>query len=226
MIPLHDDNPTQHPPVVTVGLIVVCVLVFLWQVSLSYPAQIRLVQGLGFIPAVLFTDLQRAQEIDMVPGVVTVFTSMFLHGGFLHLIGNMLFLWIFGNNVEDAMGHVRFLVFYLVCGVAAAVAQAAFDPVSQVPMIGASGALSGVLGAYFLLHPRAKVLVLVPVGFYLLRIPAAILLGGWLLIQIVSALSSVADGGGGVAWLAHIGGFLGGLVLVSAFKRADVRLWQ
>ncbi len=158
MIPLHDDNPTSLTPFVTVGLIAACVAVFLWQVTLPPEALEAALHGYGMSPAVLFG------ERELAPGLagLSVVTSMFLHGGWMHLIGNMLYLWIFGNNVEDAMGHGRFVVFYLLCGLAAAFAQAVQDPGSTVPMIGASGAIGGVLGAYLLLYPQARVLVLIP----------------------------------------------------------------
>jgi membrane associated rhomboid family serine protease len=153
---------------------------------------------------------------------------MFLHGGFMHLIGNMLYLWIFGNNIEDAMGHLRFVLFYLVCGVAAAMSHALTDAGSVVPMIGASGAISGVLGAYLLLYPRAHVLVLIPLGFFmrLMYVPAGFVLGLWFLLQLISGSVSVGQGGGGVAWFAHVGGFLAGMILVGFFKHRSVRFFS
>lgn len=152
MIPLHDDNPTSIKPYVTLALIASCTLVFLWQLSLGSGGA-RAIYGLGVIPAVLLDTKVLHPSLVLVPPVVTVFTSMFLHGGWMHLIGNMLYLWIFGNNVEDAMGHGRFVAFYLLCGIAAVFAQVLPDPASTTPMIGASGAISGVLGAYLLLYP-------------------------------------------------------------------------
>jgi membrane associated rhomboid family serine protease len=151
---------------------------------------------------------------------------MFLHGGWMHLIGNMLYLWIFGNNVEDAMGHVRFVIFYLLCGVAAVFAQALPDATSTIPMIGASGAISGVLGAYLLLYPRAHVLVAIPLGFYMrtMYLPAMVVLGFWFVLQLIN--SALADPGqGGVAFGAHIGGFVAGMVLLPLFKHRNVRLF-
>ena len=150
--------------------------------------------------------------------------SMFLHGGFMHLGGNMLYLWIFGNNIEDAMGHGRFIVFYLICGVAAVFAQALPDPESTIPMIGASGAISGVLGAYLLLFPHARVLVAIPIGFYIhtMSLKAGIVLMIWFGLQIFSSLA--AGDGPGVAWFAHIGGFVAGVVLIPLFKYPHVRL--
>ena len=225
MIPLRDDNPTTIRPLVTVGLIVACILIFLWQSSLGV-GQGAAVYALGVIPAVLFGQAQLAPELGWVTPVLTPITSMFLHGGIFHLLGNMLYLWIFGNNIEDAMGHGRFVVFYLLCGIAAVFAQALPDTSSVIPMIGASGAISGVLGAYLLLYPRARVLVLIPLGFFLhtMRLKAGLVLAIWFLIQIFSSLS--AGDGPGVAWHAHIGGFVAGIILLPIFKRRDVRWFQ
>lgn len=225
MIPLHDDNPTEITPLVTVALIGACVLVFLWQFALGPQGNQAAVLGLGVIPAVLLRDAALPPELALVPPAATVITSMFLHGGFMHLAGNMLYLWIFGNNVEDAMGHLRFILFYLLCGVAAAAGQVLQDPGSAVPMIGASGAISGVLGAYLLLYPHARVLVAIPLGFYLhtLRLPAGMVLALWFLIQIGSSLASQGQQAG-VAWFAHIGGFIAGLVLIPLFKYRRVPL--
>lgn len=225
MIPLRDDNPSELRPIVTVSLIVVVTLVFLWQLSLGARAGQEAVYSLGLIPSVLFGIDRLPPALAMVPPGLTILTSMFLHGGWLHLIGNMLYLWIFGDNVEDAMGHGRFLLFYLLCGVAAALAQALPDPQSQLPMIGASGAISGVLGAYLLLYPRARVLVLIPLGFFLqtVRLPAAAVLLLWFGLQLLSSLLAPA-GGGGVAFRAHVGGFVAGLLLVIVFRRPGFRL--
>ena len=225
MIPIHDDNPTEIRPVVTIGIIVTCVLVFLWQVSQSPREFDRLAYALGFIPSVLFGERTLPPEIALVSAPVSIFTSMFLHGGWLHLGGNMLYLWIFGNNVEDAMGHVRFAVFYLAAGTAAAMAQAFSDPASAVPMIGASGAIGGVLGAYFLLHPHARVLVVIPVGFIIpIRIPAYFVLGAWFVLQFL-AIALAGEGEGGIAYWAHVGGFAAGVVLVLLLKKRSVPIW-
>ncbi|HUO82809.1 MAG TPA: rhomboid family intramembrane serine protease [Gammaproteobacteria bacterium] len=223
MIPLSDDNPSSTTPYVSYTILGACVLVFLWQLSLGANAQAA-VYAFGVIPAVLLGPAQLPAGLDVVPPVVTVFTSMFMHGGFMHLAGNLLYLWIFADNVEDTMGHGRFVVFYLLCGVAAVLAQALPDPASQVPMIGASGAISGVLGAYILLFPHAHVLVGVPLGFYLhtMRLPAVLVLGLWFLIQLVS--SAADDGGAGVAFRAHIGGFVAGMLLIPLFARRRLRL--
>jgi membrane associated rhomboid family serine protease len=226
LIPLKDDNPTRSMPVVSYSIIVLCVLVFLWQMSLGPTDGQAAIYALGLIPAVLLQDASLPSEIAIVPPAATVFTSMFLHGGWLHLIGNMLYMWIFADNIEDSMGHARFIVFYLLCGIAAAMAQALPAPASEIPMVGASGAISGVLGAYLLLHPRAHVLVLVPLGFFsqIARLPALLVLGLWFVLQLVSELG--APEGAGVAFRAHIGGFVAGMLLIPVFKRRRVRLLE
>lgn len=221
MIPIRDYNPTSRRPYVTVSLIIACILVFLWQMSLDPRAGQVMVHHLGFIPALLFGSATFGADGGMVSAWVTLFSSMFLHGGVMHLAGNMLYLWIFGNNIEDVMGHGRYLVFYLVCGLAAAMAQALPDMGSTVPMIGASGAISGVLGAYLLLFPKAKVQVVIPIGFFMMRtVPAGWLLGIWIGFQVISGVVSDASGGG-VAWWAHVGGFVAGMALVHLFRQKD-----
>lgn len=227
MIPISDDNPSSSRPVITVGLIIACVAVFLWQVSLDAEAALRAVYALGMIPAVLFGTASLSQELSMVPPGATVLTSMFLHGSLMHLLGNMLYLWIFGDNVEDAMGVPRFVVFYLLCGVAAAMTQALAAPAAEIPMIGASGAVSGVLGAYILLYPHARIRIVIPVGFYpyITHVPAMLALGLWMGIQILSSLLTPADQGG-TAWFAHIGGFLAGMLLIPLFRRRGVRFFR
>jgi membrane associated rhomboid family serine protease len=226
VIPLRDDNPRGSPPIISVAFIVICVLVFLWQFSLGQVGGQRAIYALGVIPAVLLGGQQLPPELQVVPPSLTILTSMFMHGGWMHLIGNMLYLWIFGDNVEDSMGHGRFMVFYLLCGVAAALAQAVPEPSSQIPMVGASGAISGVLGAYLLLHPHARVLVAVPLGFILhtMRLPAGIVLVLWFGLQLLSNLMA-QSGQGGVAFRAHIGGFIAGVLLVGLFKKRNVRLF-
>ena len=226
MIPLRDDNPTTIQPVVTIILIVLCVLIFLWQLSLGSRGFQTVVMGLGVIPATLLGGRTLPPELALVPPTLTVFTSLFLHGGWMHLIGNMLYLWIFGNNVEDAMGHLRFVMFYLLCGVTAVLAQSLPNTASTLPMIGASGAISGVLGAYLLLYPHARVLVLVPLGFYtqLVHLPAMAVLGFWFVLQIISTAFSDPHTGG-VAFGAHIGGFIAGMILLPIFKHRHVRLF-
>ncbi|MGD8593403.1 MAG: rhomboid family intramembrane serine protease [Gammaproteobacteria bacterium] len=218
MFPLHDDNPTRIVPVVTVTIIVTCVLVFIWQISLGQQFE-RAIYSFGAIPSVVFGIKALPAELEIVPPWTTVLTSMFMHGGWMHLIGNMLYFWIFGNNVEDAMGHVRFVIFYMLCGMAAFLAQSLPAPQSVIPMVGASGAISGVLGAYLLLYPHARVLVAIPLGFfiYTTRLAAGWVLAFWFVLQIISSALTGA-GEGGVAFGAHIGGFVAGMVLIPLFK--------
>jgi membrane associated rhomboid family serine protease len=228
MIPLKDDSPSALKPIVTISLIVGCVGVFLWQRSLDAASSRQAVAALGAIPAVLLTDARLPPDLQWVPRFASPVTSMFLHGGWMHLLGNMLFLWIYGDNVEDAMGHARYLVFYFLCGIVAAFAQALANPDSPIPIIGASGAISGVLGAYLLLFPRAKVLtlVLLPFFFTTVRMPAMLLLLLWFAVQLISDLAA-PTAGASVAFRAHVGGFLTGMLLVPFLKRRDVplRLW-
>lgn len=226
-LPLFDDNPTRRAPVVTVLIIVICVAVHLRQMSLGDAAGEIAVFSYGFIPAVLFGYVDLPPAVVAVPAWASVFTSMFMHGGLLHLGGNMLFLWIFGNNVEDSMGRGRFVVFYLLCGVAAAMAQALADPASRIPMIGASGAIGGVLGAYLVLHPRANVRVLMWIIIFvrLINVPAVIVLGFWFFGQVYSGMTTPTDGGG-VAFWAHVGGFVAGAVLIPFFKRRGVAMLE
>ncbi len=227
MIPLHDDNPTSIKPIVTGSIVAACIIVFLWELSLSGDEQ-GLIIAFSLVPSQLLGGGSLGADVLMiVPPWATLLTSMFLHGGWLHLIGNMLYLWIFGNNVEDSMGHGRFLIFYIVCGLAAGLAHAIPNASSSVPTLGASGAVSGVLGAYLILYPRARVLVLVPLGFVyrIIKLPALIVLGFWFILQIIY---SVVGGlsGGGVAWGAHIGGFVAGMVLIPVFKHRSFHLFS
>jgi len=238
MLPLRDDVPSRTFPLVTVALIGGNVAAFLYQVSLQLspePEALRAAQEFvfefGVIPCRLAGSCPTPAAFPHP--VVTVFTSMFLHGGLFHIAGNMLYLWIFGNNVEDILGHARFLVFYLTCGAAAAAGQTLVNPGSAVPMIGASGAVSGVLGAYLPAFPHARVLTLITFGFFIrfIYIPAVVVLGFWIVVQALNGLitwSTAAAGrdpGGGVAWFAHIGGFVAGLVLLFVLRpRRPARL--
>lgn len=223
LFPIRDDNPHFLTPVVTVGLIAANVLMWISVQGFgSEPSLSRSVCTLGLIPAEVL-GLYPAQgpfPCPMTTAIAwhTVVTSMFLHGGWMHLIGNMWFLWIFGNNVEDSMGHGRFLIFYVVCGLAAAGAQAGADPDSAVPMVGASGAIGGVMGAYIVLYPRVHVHMLIFLGFFIttIAVPAVWMLGYWLLIQVIGGIAN--KGGGGVAFWAHIGGFAAGALLIFLFK--------
>jgi membrane associated rhomboid family serine protease len=220
MIPLRDENPTTLAPVVTVTIIVLNCLVYLYQVSLG-EAEESFILSYAAVPAEL---LQAGITIGdpRVPAGLTVLTSMFLHGGLFHLGGNMLYLWIFGNNIEDVMGHGRFIVFYLLAGLAALFAHAVTAPESTVPMVGASGAVSGVLGAYLLLFPKARVHVLILAGAFtrIVPVPAVVVLGFWIVVQVLNGVFSLAGpAGGGVAWFAHIGGFVTGLAVIKVFQR-------
>lgn len=219
MIPYKDLAPSRRFPFVTILLIALNVTAFLYQIFLPEPAATGFVYRFAVIPL----EFRLGHNIELSPGLaplLSIFTAMFLHGGWLHLIGNMLYLWIFGDNVEDRMGPVRFLIFYLLCGVIATLAQIYSDFRSDIPALGASGAIAGVLAAYLRLYPRAQVAVLVPV-FYFLRsvlLPAWLVLGLWFLIQILeSHLPGNGAGGGGVAYFAHIGGFVAGLLFMPLF---------
>ena len=223
MFPLKDDNPSRTTPVVTVGLIILNALVFIYQFSLEHggPDGARagqaFIEEFGLVPCRL-TGACRAAA-DLASPIFTIFSSMFMHGGLFHIGGNMLYLWIFGNNVEDTLGHARYLIFYLACGVAAAMAQVVVGSSSPVPMVGASGAVSGVLGAYLLLFPHAHVTTVIIFGFFwrVARIPAVFVLGFWIVLQVLSGLGSFGASGG-VAFFAHIGGFLAGIALLFALR--------
>ena len=223
MFPLKDDNPTHSVPIFTIGLIVANVLAFLYQVSLEVGgvqgarAGQAFIEEFGLVPCRLTGAC--LSVADLPSPILTIFTSMFMHGGLFHIGGNMLFLWIFGNNVEDTLGHGRYLIFYLASGVAAALAQTAVGPSSPVPMVGASGAVSGVLGAYLLLFPHAHVTTLIMLGFFfrLVRIPAVIVLGFWIVLQVFNGLGSFGASGG-VAFFAHIGGFVAGMGLLLVMR--------
>jgi len=275
MIPIRDMIRSRRFPVVTVSLIVINLLVFLYQGYLgtreplwdnwsddrnawiqaghepppifdpSYayttqrlpgqsPSTYAISQDDWFLMQYALIPDELLGGTDLPPTIpvplwLTLFSAMFLHGSILHVLGNMLYLWIFGDNVEDAMGPVRFLIFYLLCGTVAAFAQIAIAPGSSVPTIGASGAIAGVLGAYFVLYPYAKVLTIIPIFFFLrlIAIPAVFLIGFWFVLQVISGAGSFGASGG-VAWFAHIGGFVAGLLLVGLFRRRAVplTLWR
>jgi membrane associated rhomboid family serine protease len=225
MIPLQDDTPSPSAAYVTYALIAACAGIYCWQFSLDAAAQERVIDALGAIPAVLLTDARLPADLSWVPRYATPLTSMFLHASWMHLLGNLLFLWIYGDNVEDALGRARYAVFYVACGVVAVFAQALGEPRSAYPIIGASGAISGVLGAYLVLFPRARVLtlVLLPLFFATVRVPAMLLLLLWFAAQLVSDLA--VAGNTSVAFRAHIGGFVAGMLLVPLLKRRGVRLF-
>ncbi|MGH7681768.1 MAG: rhomboid family intramembrane serine protease [Candidatus Eiseniibacteriota bacterium] len=214
MIPLRDRNPSGTFPAVTITLIVACVGAFLLELAAG-PRLNAVISSFGLVPGNITYGLETG-TLHWGAAILPFFTSMFLHGGWLHLIGNMWFLWIFGDNVEDTLGSFRFLLFYLVCGLAAGATHYALSVTSNVPTIGASGAIAGVLGGYAVLFPGARVLTLVPLGFFwrVIELPAWVVLGLWFLLQAVSGFMTQGAAGGGVAWWAHVGGFVAGLILV------------
>jgi membrane associated rhomboid family serine protease len=221
MIPLKDINPRATTPFVTILIIVSNVVVFLYQLSLGSRGGQAFIYEFGMIPARVDL-LLTGHGVTLPQALAPLFTSMFLHGGWLHIIGNMWFLWVFGDNIEDYFGHSKYLLFYLVCGIGAGLTHTLANLSSNVPAVGASGAISGVLGAYMVLYPRARVVTLIPlfIVFFTVQLPAFVILGYWFLIQFLSGLSSLgADTGGGTAWWAHIGGFILGAVLVLASRR-------
>ena len=214
MIPLKDDNPTSSRPFITYCLIGVCVIVFFVQLGSQTYKTGELFYSYGLIPSVLMGHNQLPMDLYAVPAFVTIFSSMFMHGGFMHILGNMLYMWIFADNIEDDLGPSKFIIFYLLCGIGAAMTQVLIDTHSQVPMVGASGAIGGVLGGYLINHPKARVLVLIPFGFFsqILKIRALYVLGFWFILQFISS-------GGGIAYAAHIGGFVSGMILILFFNK-------
>jgi len=236
VIPYRDENPTLKTPFVTYAIVAANVLV--WVVVQGAGATLPLARSvcdLGLIPGELTGRVAAGTAFQMAPDLYCqvegarhywhVLSSMFLHGSWMHIIMNMWFFWIFGNNVEDSMGRLRFAVFYLMCGTAAALAQVAMDPASAVPVVGASGAISGVMGAYLVLYPRVRVFTLVPLGFFLttIALPAWAMLGYWIVLQFLGGLPELAgvQGNGGVAFWAHIGGFVVGAATIKLFARSD-----
>lgn len=230
MIPLKDRNPTSTTPMINLMIIAANVLVFLYQFSLGPEHGERFVLANALIPAKL-VHLFGAPGVPLGAAVAPMFTHMFLHGGFLHILGNMWFLWIFGDNVEDRLGHFSYLAFYVLCGLCAATTQLVLNLDSRIPMLGASGAISGVLGAYIVLYPRARVLTLVPLLFFFFTVdlPAVLILGYWFVLQFLSGLESLgmrAATQGGTAWWAHIGGFVMGVVIVRLWPQRQQRVYR
>jgi membrane associated rhomboid family serine protease len=235
MFPYHDENETQRTPYITLLLIALSVLAWLFVQGAGTALSLaRSVCELGLIPGELTLAAAPGTRFPMGDGLVcvvdpgrqsfTLLTSMFLHGSWMHLLGNMWFLWLFGNNIEDAMTRPRFVAFYLLCGLAAALAQVAAEPDATVPMVGASGAISGVMGAYLVLFPRVRVHTMVPLGFFLhsMALPAWVMLIYWAFLQVAGGVTSLtAEQGGGVAFWAHLGGFVAGVVLIKVFARRD-----
>ena len=219
MFPLRDSNPSDRFPFVTLGLIGLCTLVFLYEVSLGQDLR-AFFASFALVPGQISYGLQSG-ELGLPAAVQPFVTSMFLHGGWLHLIGNMWFLWIFGDNVEDMLGSGRYLVFYVLAGLGAGLAHYFIQPTSAIPTVGASGAIAGVLAGYLILFPRARVTTVVPLGFFIrvMELPAMVLIGIWFLIQIASGLlTTVGGSAAGVAWWAHVGGFVVGALLVKVFQ--------
>ncbi len=222
MIPLKDSVPTKAFPVVTVIIIGINVLVFGYEIYLGKGNE-NFISTYGLVPSNLTNPFYAEFDGNLNP-FLSIFSSMFVHAGYLHLIGNMLYMWIFGNNVEDSMGPLRFILFYLLTGALAALSHVATEPAGKIPMVGASGAISGILGAYLLLFPRAKVLTLIFIGLFarLATIPAVWVLLFWIILNVINGTVSLGSrGSGGVAWFAHIGGFGAGLLLIKLFRRPD-----
>ncbi|HEY9850997.1 MAG TPA: rhomboid family intramembrane serine protease [Leptolyngbyaceae cyanobacterium] len=221
MVPLNDDNPTKITPYLTYALIAINIVIFLYELSLPPQELQSFFRTYAIVPRDLTASLLSREPNQILPQFLTLVTSQFLHGGFLHLAGNMLFLWIFGNNIEEQLGRFKYLIFYLTCGILAGLAQWFFSPQSNIPALGASGAIAGVLGAYILRFPHTKILTLIPLGFffYTVRIPAIFFLGFWFLQQALygvaslNARSNIGMESGGVAYWAHAGGFVFGVVL-------------
>ena len=221
LIPIYDDNPTKTFPWVTISLIVANALIFFYMLSLDFRSEElgRFVMTFGVVPQDIEATLGTG---GLVGGAtLTLFTSMFLHAGWLHISGNMLYLWVFGNNIEDHLGHLGFLLFYLAAGVAGSLAHIYFNSGSPIPSIGASGAIAGVLGAYLILYPRARVVtaVVIIIIIRLVSLPAIVVLGLWIVFQLFSGIASVGAEGGGVAWWAHIGGFAVGLIVALVLRK-------
>ena len=223
MIPLKDDIPSYSPPVVTVALISVNCLIYLFLLSTGRGYEAALIKW-GAIPYEITRGVELTPELSFF-APLSLFSSMFLHGGFFHLAGNMLYLWIFGDNVEDQLGHVKFFIFYILCGLAASLLHIMTTPNSQVPMVGASGAIAGVLGAYMIRFPRARILTLIFFGFFIriVAVPALFVLGFWFILQLLFALPSIGSTSGGVAFFAHVGGFLAGIILFKLFSALSRR---
>src|SRR5207302_11367872 len=224
MIPFRDNIPSRTFPLINISIIVANVLVFFYELSLGGRSLDRLITHYGIVPAAVFAWPQ--SDLAFAAVVVPFFTSMFLHGGWLHLIGNMWYLWIFGDNIEDRLGHFPYLIFYLLCGLGAGIVHTILNAGTAIPSVGASGAIAGVLGAYVVSYPFARVLTLIPIFVFLqvIEIPALLVLGFWFVMQFLSGTASLAVAGGnagGVAWWAHVGGFVIGMILVGLFPRKD-----
>jgi len=227
MIPLHDESRPHLTPWVVRSVVLICVAVYFYQLTLIGRAEGLFFYQYGLIPSSFFGTADLPDDVAVIHPWLTLLTTLFVHGGFVHLLGNMLFLWTFGDNIEDCMGHVRFAIFFLLTGAIAALCHAGWDMDARVPLVGASGAIAGVLGGYILLYPKSRILVGIPLGplFLPIRLRAWLLIGIWFALQLFNVISSGIDGGG-TAWLAHIGGFIAGLVLLPIFKSSDRKLFS
>ena len=225
IFPFADENPTKQKPVITWIIILICSLTFFGYSFEESFIQDQVFLIFGMVPALIFGYSELSDSLKVIPPVLSFITSMFLHGGWMHLIGNMIYLYIFGDNVEEILGWKKFLFFYLFTGICAALAQALLDPMSTIPMVGASGAIAGVLGAYLVLFPRAKIKVFFwfIIFFKIFKIRAFIVLGGWIILQLISfSLNEV--GSSGVAYAAHISGFISGVILISLLKKNNLKV--
>jgi len=227
IIPIRDDSVLRRLPIVTYGVIFTCSAVFVWELGLNSRALASATYSLGMIPAVLLGHAELPSRLAIIPAWATVLTSMFVHGGWLHLLGNMLYLWLFGRGVESTLGPIRFSILYLISGMVAAMTQAFTNPVAEVPMIGASGAIAGTLGAYLILLPRANVVLFIWIFIFvrLVSVPAILLLALWFATQLLSAVAA-SPNEPGVAFWAHVGGFVAGMVLVLLLRGQNVMVFQ
>lgn len=227
MIPIRDDAPRTTTPLITYFLIALNCIIFLFEVSLDPSQRAEFIYQFGVVPGYILDAFSGARGASLMASGVSIFSSMFLHASWLHLIGNMWALWIFGDNIEDHVGHFRYLTLYLASGVCASVLHIAFNQGSQIPSVGASGAIAGVMGAYFLLFPSARVLTIMPIVFIFVWLPAWIVLGYWFVAEFLTgAATTIAhtpSTGGGVAFWAHVGGFIAGVTLIKLFPAAHPR---
>ena len=221
--PLFDNNPTKDRPIISWIIIFLCIIVYMWQITLSDFEQKLIFLKFGIIPSTLFGISSLPSDIYSISPILTIFTSMFLHGSIMHLLSNMLYMWIFSDNIEDQIGKVKFIIFYFLCGFFAALTQSLIDPESNIPMIGASGGIAGILGAYIILFPKAyvRVFLLILIFIRIVSFPAWLVLGFWILGEFISAPINLSSDGG-VAYFAHIGGFISGVILIYFFKEKNV----
>ena len=224
--PLFDDNPAKNFPITTWLIIFICSLIFIYQTSLDNNDLNFIFYNFGVVPAFI-TLPSNSENLTFIHPYLTLLSSAFLHAGWMHLIGNMLYLWIFGDNVEDSMGIMRFVIFYIICALSAGLLQVTFNPTSYIPMVGASGAIAGVLGSYLVLYPKANVKVFIWIIFFVrtINVPAWIVLGIWIMIQFISLPESLNSQSGGVAYFAHIGGFIAGDILTPFFKKPEKQIF-